>query len=402
MTAAPPDEWVAADPGVTAEVVRDVRQWDGLQPEWDELFRVSPTASPPLRFAWLRRWWDVYGPAYAAPGGPAVLTVRRGPRLIGALPLYVRRTGPPLLGLRRLRFLSTGEAEAEETCPDYLDLLHRPGEEGACLDALERLLATAAVPWDEIELSDVSERSPLARWGRGFPAGSRAAVTDRGGCPIADLAGGFEAYLGRLSANSRQQARRLLRGAAKAGAGLDVATTGEDVATMFDQLVALHQRRWTLAGKPGCFAADRFTALHRSLAERWVPDGHAVLARLSLGGAPLAVLYGFVVGAKFDFYQSGVTVDDTGPLRSPGITAHLALMEHLAGRGLTAYDFLRGSSAYKDRLATGEARLACVRITRAGLRTRTDAAARLAVRALRRAYATVAGPGRPLAAEPPA
>jgi CelD/BcsL family acetyltransferase involved in cellulose biosynthesis len=82
----------------------------------------------------------------------------------------------------------------------------------------------------------------------------------------------------------------------------------------------------------------------------------------------VAVLYGFVTTQKFDFYQSGVQRDATGPLRSPGNLAHLLLMRALTKRGVTAYDFLRGSSPYKQRLSTRQNQLVGVRIWRPSLR----------------------------------
>lgn len=130
----------------------------------------------------------------------------------------------------------------------------------------------------------------------------------------------------------------------------------------------LHQARWQAAGKPGCFAAPRFTAFHRALARRWVPAGRAVLARLVGGGTPLAVIYGFVVGRKFHFYQSGVETETATPVRYPGFVAHLRLMEHLAGRGVTEYDFLRGAASYKDRFATATSPLVRVRLVKPNLR----------------------------------
>jgi CelD/BcsL family acetyltransferase involved in cellulose biosynthesis len=89
---------------------------------------------------------------------------------------------------------------------------------------------------------------------------------------------------------------------------------------------------------------------------------------MSLAGNPVAVLYGFVTGQKFDFYQSGVRREINGPLRSPGNLAHLLLMRALTERGVTAYDFLRGSSSYKLRLATRENQLVGIRIWRPTLR----------------------------------
>ncbi|MDB5293879.1 MAG: hypothetical protein JWL69_5120, partial [Phycisphaerales bacterium] len=108
-----------------AHVIRDVWEWDRLEPEWDKLFAHSPAASPPLQFRWLREWWQVYGPVYGDGGrGLRVIVVRRDGRLIGALPLYEQHAGIGPLMVRRLGFISTGEAEFEETCPENLDLLY--------------------------------------------------------------------------------------------------------------------------------------------------------------------------------------------------------------------------------------------------------------------------------------
>jgi CelD/BcsL family acetyltransferase involved in cellulose biosynthesis len=149
--------------------------------------------------------------------------------------------------------------------------------------------------------------------------------------------------------------------------------------------VRLHQERWTAEGSPGVFAADRFTVFHREIVAEWLPRGRAVLARLSVGDEPVAVLYGFVTGSRFDFYQSGVRRDGPGRLRSPGHLAHLLLMQLLAERGVTAYDFLRSSSSsYKRRLATRESRLIGLRLWRPTLRATTRRSVRFAARVARR------------------
>ena len=139
---------------------------------------------------------------------------------------------------------------------------------------------------------------------------------------MADLSGGFEAYLGRLSANARQQARRMLRAVESTGIRFEVASTPSDAAQFFDQLVRLHQARWNSSGRPGCFSAHRFTEFHRTLAELWVPTGKAILARLARDGEPLAVIYGFINGTKYDQYQSGwdpnVDLRAAGRSRAPG------------------------------------------------------------------------------------
>jgi CelD/BcsL family acetyltransferase involved in cellulose biosynthesis len=360
---------------VTARLIRGEDDWDAIRPDWEALYAASPQASPPLDFDWLRRWWRIYGPTYGT-GGLQIVTAWRGAALVAALPLYEGRRGGGPVTARELRFLSTGEAEYEETCPDYLDALCLPGHEEASLDAV--WTAVGRLAWDHLELLDLREDSPLVR--RAARADGAQTVR-RGTCPVADLSGGFESYLARLSANGRQQARRLMREGVKAGAQFEIVTG--DTAGAFDDLVRLHQARWTAEGKPGVFAAPRFTAFHREIVRHWIPAGRAVLARLSIGEEPVAVLYGFITGSSFDFYQSGVRHDGSQSLRSPGTLAHLQLMRALAERGLTAYDFLRGASSYKERLATGERRVVGVQVWRPSLRSATYRTVRLASRASR-------------------
>ncbi len=357
--------------------------WDGLEADWRELFAASPSASFPLRWDWLREWWRTYATTYAARDGLRILTARRGGRLIAALPLYLAQSDR-FLGVRRLRFLSTGEREFEETCPDYLDLLYAAGEGERCAHALLRRLAASelARTWDALDLTAVRQQSPLLRHAEWRPGES--VITPLGACPIADLTGGFDAYYERLSNSRRALSRRLVRVAERAGARFEMACDVGTADRFFNDLVALHQARWTAAEKPGCFAAPRFTAFLHALVVRGAADGSSLIARLALADRPVAVVCGFRTGTKFDFYQSGI--DRSMPastIESPGLTIQFYLMRRLAAEGVTTYDFLRGTTAYKQRLTTDTAALCAMRVTRANVRTTLAHAASHGARAVR-------------------
>jgi CelD/BcsL family acetyltransferase involved in cellulose biosynthesis len=345
---------------LTARTVQDEAEWDALREDWNQLYASSPAATPALDFFWLRNWWRVYGPSFRQ-SALRVLTIWRDARLIGAMPLYLCSGGA--LGIRRLRFISTGEPEGEETCPDYMNLLYAPDEADACVAVAWK--AIAEIGWDYLELLDLPADSPLLK-----PTLRPAYVQPfaRGTCPIADLSGGFEAYLKRLSSHGRQHARQVIREKDKAGAQFDIIEPTEANAA-FEELIKLHQERWLAEGKPGAFAAATFIGFHRNLVREWLPEGRLVLARLSLGSAPVALLYGFLNGQKFDFYQSGIDQPIRGSLSSPGKLINLLLMKALSERGVTAYDFLRGASFYKERLATRENSLVGVRVWHFNART---------------------------------
>jgi len=366
-------------------VIQEVAAWEAIQAEWNLLYAISPTASTPLDFVWLRGWWKVYSPFYDA-GGLRIITLWRGTVLVGALPLYLASTRNGVFAARCLRFISTGEEEYEEICPDYLDLLHLPGEETACVQAT--WAAVDAIEWDTLELLDLPHNSPLVRGLEFFSERKRTRVTSRGGCPIANLDGGFDGYLTQLSSKTRMRARQEIRKASQSGVVLELATEANGEA-YFDDLIRLHQARWIAEGKPGCFSAPRFTEFHRSLLREWISTGRLILARLSYQETAYVVLYGFVTGAKFDLYQLGVASVEGTKVHSPGTLANLLLMAQLAGRGVSRYDFLRGNSEFKKSLTTEHHGLVYVQSRRLGARALLDQALVQLARVCRKLIRTI-------------
>lgn len=137
----------------------------------------------------------------------------------------------------------------------------------------------------------------------------------------------------------------------------------------FDTLMQLHQERWIADGKLGVFSARRFVEFHQALIDNWLPVGKAILAQLSINNVPIAVLYGFIINGKFDFYQCGIKRGSSVPLRSPGNLANLLLIKALSERGLSEYDFLRGTASYKNELATYDKHLVGIQSWRLTPRT---------------------------------
>jgi hypothetical protein len=339
-----------------------------------------------LRFEWIRQWWRIYGPVYGMGGkGLRVITMRRGSRLIGVLPLYQSRCGIPPIGIRRLRFISTGVAEFEETCAEYLDLLHAPAEAPACLELLvPALLNSSELRWDELILPDMSQVSPLVELGRRLDDGRRRIeMRSPGDCHFADLSGGLEQYLMSLSPTTRKKARKMFRDLDTPDYRFEIATTPHQIDQFFDQLIDLHRKRWTSEGKLGSFA-PRHARFHREMTLRLAPCGQVVIARLCYQGCPVALTYGHRVGAKFDAYQVGVD-HETKDVHSPGAALYLALTSHLWQSGVVICDQLMGSNRFKQDYARQQRPLTSLRISQPSIRLATVAAFDLARRTSRKA-----------------
>lgn len=120
--------------------------------------------------------------------------------------------------------------------------------------------------------------------------------------------------------------------------------------TVFDDLITLHQQRWTAEGQPGCYASRRFTAFHRELIDRLVPAGRMTIVRVKANGMTIGCSQLLLDRGRALVYQGG-RIANTGK-KSPGlITDYLCMLECL-NRGYDAYDFMAGDSIHKRRLST--------------------------------------------------
>ena len=359
-----------------------------LEPEWRRLFSQIEAPSISSSWEWQSSWWRIFGTAPAHRRTLRIAAWRQGSELVALLPLYRERTPA---GGTCLRFLSCSPPNIPGVYPEYLDMLCLPQWVPVLADRVHRMLGAPHVyPWHVLMLERFGEDSTIAAITRQLRGARYLTRCSTMPSPRADLRGGFDAYLRKRSTNTRSRFRRLLRAYEEQQMQFQIAETPEEAAAFLEQLMRLHQERWTREGATGAFAAPQVRAFHHALLRVLMPARNVILARLSDADGPLAVLYGFVYRQKFDFYQSGVRLGD---LRSPGIMAHLLTMRTLAQRGIVTYDFLGGEADYKSRLATGQGTLCSMSLYRPSLGAAWEAGRGL----VQRAWMSAA---RPPAAEP--
>jgi len=351
---------------ISPTIIRHPRGLARLIPEWRHLLERAPNRAASLTPEWCLSWLETFRDRR---GPLAVITLHARGRLVGILPLCW--APPSLLAPRTLRFISADDTNGCSPFPEYSDLLHLPEWRSSCIDAVSALLADdVLLPWEVLDGGLGAPDSALAAARRSVPEGR--VVEEEQVAPAADLSGGFESYLTRLSANSRQQCRRLLRQSERAGVRLRLARTTEERRSLLERLIELHQIRWHARGEPGAFTG-RLHAYHHRLVEQ-LPSEECLLAGVGIDESEYAVLYGFSSGSRFEFYQSGM--DPTAPLPRPGVLAHLLLMRELARRGFTEYDFMAGEAPYKLHLATHQRRLSRWQLIRPGMGAFLHASAR--------------------------
>lgn len=345
-------------------VLTSESEFDRISDEWQSLYARSVNPEACLKYSWMREWWRIFGRKYGkAPGGLRIVTVWRNGRLAALAPLYLQIASGQI-GRATLRFISSGGDASESVYPENLDMLHDGGAPSEYFSELLRIIHQ--LEWDELNLSilspdallnDINSHTISSRiWIRRTTFES----------PYADLTSGFSSYLSAMKSSSRSQLKRILKQTSRVN--FRVAAEANEGKLWFDELTQLHQKRWRRVNQTGAFSSSKIAAFHHALIDDLLPKGEVFISRLADEDCPICIIYGFVSGDKFDFYQSGVELS-TDKIRSPGILGHLLSMQHLSSGGIKTYDFLSGASAYKLRLASRVNKCAGLAIIKPTLRS---------------------------------
>jgi CelD/BcsL family acetyltransferase involved in cellulose biosynthesis len=348
-------------------IVETSKQFDLLEAEWNELFDKSHNSSLSLEYNWLREWWRIFGKGKKK---LFIITARAGGVLVGVLPLYTKTSR---LGLRKMSFIGIEETAHGGVYPEYCDMLCELSWASTLKSKVSAFLNSKDLylKWNELNLGIISQDSVLSSLKHYC---SENGLIDRG-CEhtsyIATLADGFEGYLRQLSSNRRQRFRRLIKSFELEGGEFKVAKDRPEARKFLSELIELHQKRWSQAGQIGAFHSVELKEFHgRLLGESLLRNGRVFLSRTSVHGEVQALLYGFIIRNRFEFYQSGINLESKHS-KSPGFLAHLLTMRYLANSmSLSEYDFLAGDSEYKKQLSTTSRTLIQQRVSRPGVITR--------------------------------
>ena len=317
-----------AAPHVTT--VRDAAAFAALAGEWDELVIAAPRPSPFLLHAWLEEWWRHFG----AGAELLVLTARRGDRLVGALPLFVRRRR----GLRVARFLGDHESALGDL------LLRDPQDEAAGRVLLDALRAER---FSYADLFGLPEGSALGR------VAPRDALTvlPRVEAPVMLMPDGYQAaYTAKTSSKKRNLHKRRLRQLAELGElRFDTARTLEELEPALEEAFAIHERRWEGRPDGSTFGTPAGRAFHRDALARIAADDVPRIVTLRIDGRAVAFHYYFVLGETM--YVHRLAFDPEISRLSPGQVTTLHTLAVASEEGCRRVEFLGGDERYKLELA---------------------------------------------------
>lgn len=345
--------------------VHDNKTFFSLRDEWNNLLAKSPANSYFLRWEWLWRWWG----AYEDKGhGLCILLVHDGDELIGIAPFYVQeKTWKKIYPLRRLTFLGT---KAGSVISQYMDLIYKQGtEETVVLEVIEYLAREDVFDDIMLQMVDTASRTLPLLQSSAKDLQLHYTVKPTAECGYTSLPSHFEDFLATLSNSMRHKIRSSMRKAEKYN-GLSYRTTSDlpELKEDFDELVRLHQCRWTSRHLPGSFSENRFRSFQQEVQRDMLANGHLELSFLSVSGKNIAALYNIVYKNKVYFYQAGLDAFFDRRI-SPGVLLHSRSINAAIRNGLEEYDFmlLGELDEYKRKWSRSFRSLCEVYIARPGL-----------------------------------
>jgi CelD/BcsL family acetyltransferase involved in cellulose biosynthesis len=294
---------------VEIRVIRDSETLTALQPEWLDLWRRSPNATPFQSPMWLLPWWRHFGS-----NDLHVIEFREDGRLEALAPLYILRDDCESLGL----FLGTGIS-------DYLDVL---GDQSF----IEEIAKVDCQTWD---LQQLRASSPMLN--EALPNGWTDNVDDQDPCLVLALS--------QLSLSTHFQ-KKLRYYRRQLGDATFEEANAENLNELLQSLFDLHAARWQRRGMPGMLADDVIQEFHREVAKAMLDADTLRMYAIRSARRIVAAFYGFAGATTIYYYLSGY--DPELEKLSPGTLIIAHAVECAVRDGATTFDFLRGAEEYKS------------------------------------------------------
>ena len=309
---------------------------DEIREEWNALLDETAAHVPFLRHEYLQVWWETRGGGEWPEAELALVTAREDGRLVGIAPLFSAEWQ------NRRALLLLGSIEIS----DYLDLLVRPADLNAFLEALLPFLAEQ-LEWDALDLYNFLDSSST------LPA-LKTVVEQIGWhytqnveqhAPFISLPGDWEEYLAGIDKKQRHEIRRKLRRAE----GSEVpmrwyqVCDPEALDREMDDFVALMRQE---EDKDAFLTEAMEDQMHR-MARCSLERGCLSLAFLEVDGHKSAGYLSFNYLNRLWIYNSGLNYADG--YYSPGWVLLSYLIQWAIENGYEALDFMRGDEDYKYR-----------------------------------------------------
>jgi len=348
--------WGTADI-MHVDIIEDFKKLREVRATWDAIYDADPEAHLFVSWNWIYKWFELI--SYST----FVLAARpdESSDYVAFLPLWIKTKERKKNGDLYHVIHMGGNHFA-----DYNGLLCRPGFEEPALTAIAERLKQ--MNWAQLQLQDIRmSDSRLALFMKAFrrkdfeveeKTSDVQEGIDLNICPSAQLPGDWDAYLDtKLSANTRQKLRRLLR---QLESAKDLRITHADAKTI-DTDIDILLRFWT--NRWGNQKGDRLASIlenNRKMLRHAFDNDALFLPVLWQGDTPGGALGIYLDKSKKSFLSMLGGRDPAFKGPSPGLVLHAYAIRHAIQSGFTLYDFMRGNETYKYSFGVDDHRVKTV------------------------------------------
>jgi CelD/BcsL family acetyltransferase involved in cellulose biosynthesis len=328
---------------ISAECISDVAGFRALRDDWKRLFSSCPDRTPFTSWEWLFSWWLAYGR-----GRPLrILAVRSDNKLVGLAPLYLDNERTHFrTTCRVLRLVGDGSLDS-----DHLDFVVAPAHEAAVRTAFGEWLG-ACREWDAIALRELTGGTSLNATMRELAMRLDAVfASESAPSAVLDLPASFDSFLKERQSRFRTRIRSLLRRVDHGEFVFEYRCEPRELKRKLRSLFALHQQRWSAAGRSGVFAAAARRIFYAHFATRFARNGWLRLYSLRRDNRYVAHQLCFGHEGTTYLLQEGFDVTDASA--SYGQMLRASVIRHLIDTGERRYDFLAGFSQHKEEWGAG-------------------------------------------------
>jgi CelD/BcsL family acetyltransferase involved in cellulose biosynthesis len=321
-----------------------VTVFEDLKPEWNDLLHRSASDHVFSTWEWQSTWWTTY-----QAGELWVVACRDDSgHLIGLAPWFIEHNDQGEYVVRSIGCVDV---------TDYVDVLVEPKHMQIVFTALAQHLLDRRSAYDRVNLCNIPEASPTSeQFGTILQAhGFEVDVVLQEVCPVIELPGTFEDYLGTLDKKQRHEIRRKVR-KAESEANISWYIVGpehnlDEEIERFLGLMSASQYQ-----KAAFLENENNVRFFKAIVHKTFEQGWLQMSFLYVDESVAAAYINFDYQNHILVYNSGLNPNVHGHL-SPGIVLLAYNIEHAIETGHTIFDFLRGNETYKYRMGAKDTRV---------------------------------------------
>ena len=323
----------------TVKVVRDIREWEALEPVWDRLLARIPERTVFQTYDYQRLWWRHFG----GDNELFIAVVLRDGAIAGIAPLQIQ---PVKLYGRYFRLLGFIGSRWEVDRPRLLF----PEEGGALSRALVRFLTAHPDRWDLCDLHEQPTGSDgLEALESAFQdAGYLVARSRDSDCAYLAIEGTWQQFLAGKSQTFRKNLKTAGRRLRSAGeVDYQVYRTLPEALEQLERYREVEARSWKSGQGVGVGRDDDHFEFYREMAQVFGRRGEFVIRMLRVDDKAVAGTFGLLHDGVF--YSLQIAHDRDFSRSSPGTYLEGLEMEQCFADGCREYEFLGGFLNNKSR-----------------------------------------------------